>query len=153
MRNFKICSNDLQTNRKRKLLIQIREWGLGVSGPEPDRNISPTSLSGPKICSGPGSDLLGSPGRSEPGPEILGPHNDLGVWSLSGPDRCLVLLHREFGIEHFAVNCVCRNDQIKVAFTMDQPDLPTFQQEGIVCLVQAPVAADGVKTRHLSNNL
>ncbi len=67
----------------------------GVSGPDPDRNISPTSLSGPKKFSGPGSNLPGSPGWSEPGPEILGPHNDLGVWSLSGPGRCLVLLQRE----------------------------------------------------------
>ncbi len=46
----------------------------GVSGPDPDHNISPMLL-----CS----------------PEILGPHNDLGVWSLSGPGRCLVLLHRD----------------------------------------------------------
>ncbi len=44
-----------------------------VSGPDNDRTIFPTSL-----C----------------GPEILGPHNDHGVWSLSGPGRCLVLLHR-----------------------------------------------------------
>ena len=47
-----------------------------------------------KKISGPGSNLPGSPGRLEPGPESLGLHNDLGVWSLSGPDRCLVLLHR-----------------------------------------------------------
>ena len=64
----------------------------GVSGPDSNRNISPTSLSGPKKFSGLGSDLPGSPGRLEPGPEILGPHNDLGVWSLSSPGRCLVLL-------------------------------------------------------------
>ena len=42
-------------------------------------------LSSPKKISGPGCDLPGSPGRLEPGPEILGPHNDLGVWWLSGP--------------------------------------------------------------------
>ncbi len=30
------------------------------------------------------------------GPEILGPENDQIVWSLSGPGRCLVLLHRDF---------------------------------------------------------
>ncbi len=57
-----------------------------------------TSLSGPKK-SGPGSDL---PGRSGPGPEMFGPHNDLGVWLLSGSGRCLVLLHR-FSLYTFRV--------------------------------------------------
>ena len=45
----------------------------GVSGPDNDRTIFPTSLCGPKIS---------------------GPENDQMVWSLSGPGRCLVLLHR-----------------------------------------------------------
>ncbi len=35
-----------------------------------------------------------SPRWSLPGPEISGPENDQIVWSLSGPGRCLVLLHR-----------------------------------------------------------
>ena len=52
------------------------------------------SLSGPKENSGSDSDLPGSPARSEPGPEILGPHNDLPVWSFSGPGRALILLHQ-----------------------------------------------------------
>ncbi len=73
----------------------------GVSGPDSDHNIFPTSLCGPGI-SRPDNHIIClvqnrselSPGRSEPGPEILGPRNDLGVWSLSGPGRCLVLLHR-----------------------------------------------------------
>ncbi len=42
-------------------------------------------LSGPKKIPRPGPDLPGSPGRSEPGPEILGPLDDLRVWSLPGP--------------------------------------------------------------------
>ncbi len=52
----------------------------GVSGPDNDRTIFPTSL-----CS----------------PEISGPENDQIVWSLSGPSRCLVLLHRNY----FAETC------------------------------------------------
>ncbi len=76
-------------NRNLRLELQIQNFikqnSLGVSGPDPYRNIYPTSLCGDEIFSGPGSDLPGSPGRSEPGPEILGQHNDLGVWSLSGP--------------------------------------------------------------------
>ena len=44
---------------------------------------------------GPHNDwLLCGPRWSLSGPEILGPHNDQMVWSLSGPGRCLVLLHR-----------------------------------------------------------
>ncbi len=45
----------------------------GVSGPDNNRTIFPTSLCGPKFS---------------------GPENDQIVWSLSGPGRCLVLLHR-----------------------------------------------------------
>ncbi len=48
----------------------------GVSGPDNDRTIFPNSV------------WLFS------GPEISGPDNDQIVWSLSGPGRCLVLLHR-----------------------------------------------------------
>ncbi len=48
-----------------------------------------------KMCLGPQNDWsLSSPRWSLSGPEISGPHNDQMVWSLSGPGRCLVLLHR-----------------------------------------------------------
>ncbi len=70
-----------------------------VSGPDNDRTIFPTSLCGPKI-SGPHNNW------SLPGPEISGPENDQIVWLLSGPGRCLVLLHRHFqapGSGHFRV--------------------------------------------------
>ncbi len=40
--------------------------------------------------------LFSSPRQSLPGPEISGPQNNQIVWSLSGPGRCLVLLHRAF---------------------------------------------------------
>ncbi len=62
----------------------------GVSGPDNDRTIFPTSLCGPKI-SGPEDNQIV---WSLCGPEISGPDNDQMVWSLSGPGRCLVLLHR-----------------------------------------------------------
>ncbi len=49
------------------------------------------------MCLGPHNDWsLSSPRWSLSGPEISGPHNDQIVWSLSGPGRCLVLLHRLF---------------------------------------------------------
>ncbi len=51
-------------------------YDSGVTGPDNDH--TPRSLCCPKI-SGPGSDLPGLPGRSEPGPEkISSPHNDVG---------------------------------------------------------------------------
>ncbi len=66
----------------------------GVSGPDNDRTIFLTSFSGPEIL-GPHNDWsLSSPRWSLSGPEISGPENDQIVWSLSGPGRCLVLLHR-----------------------------------------------------------
>ena len=66
----------------------------GVSGPDNDRTIFLTSSSGPEIL-GPHNDWsLSSPRWSLSGPEISGPENDQIVWSLSGPGRCLVLLHR-----------------------------------------------------------
>ncbi len=71
------------------------ESSPGVSGPDNDRTIFPTSLCGPKI-SGPENDQivwsLSGPRWSLSGPEISGPENDQMVWSLSVPGgHCLVL--------------------------------------------------------------
>ncbi len=60
-----------------ELRLQIFMTFRGQSG-----HVSPSSLS------------LSSPRWSLSGPEISGPENDQIVWSLSGPGRCLVLLHR-----------------------------------------------------------
>ncbi len=72
------------------LEIKNRSQLPGVSGPDNDRTIFPTSLCSPKI-SGPDNNhtiwwLLSGPEK------FLGPENDQIVWLLSGPGRCLVLL-------------------------------------------------------------
>ncbi len=58
------------------------------------------------MCLGPHNDQsLCGPSWSLSGPEISGPHKDQIVWSLSGPGRCLVLLHRVPSAETCKGNC------------------------------------------------
>ncbi len=78
--------NAVKGQEARTFKGRINRIGSGVSGPDPDPNISPTSLPGPKKNSGPCSDLLA--GRS-----LVLKFWDHTTTSECG--RCLVLLHRD----------------------------------------------------------
>ncbi len=90
-----------ETGLQRSSIAKEVQGGViytGISGPDNDRTIFPTSLCGPKIF----RTRQQLPRWSLSGPEISGPENDQIVWSFSGPGRCLVLLHRD---KFFVTKC------------------------------------------------